>query len=50
MRTEFRAKVYHAENPMEQPKPAIAAYKIFDMLTADLSAYDLIVDLSELQI
>ena len=50
MRTEFRAKVYHAENPMEQPKPAISAYKIIDMLTADLSAYDLIVDLSELQV
>ena len=49
MRTAFRAKVYHAENPMEQPKPAIAANKIIDMLTADLSAFDLIVDLSDLQ-
>ena len=47
MRTGFRAKVYHAENPMEQPDPAIAARKIVVMLTADLSAYDLLVDLSE---
>jgi len=47
MRTGFRAKVYHAENPMEQPDPAIAARKIVAMLTADLSAYDLLVDLSE---
>jgi NAD(P)-dependent dehydrogenase (short-subunit alcohol dehydrogenase family) len=46
MRTGFRAKVYHAENPMEQPEPAIAAGKIVAMLTADLSACDLIVDLS----
>ncbi len=47
MRTAFRAKVYHAENPMEQPEPAIAAGKIAAMLTADLSASDLIVDISE---
>ena len=47
MRTGFRAKVYHAENPMEQPDPAIAAHKIVAMLTADLSTYDLLVDLSE---
>jgi len=47
MRTGFRAKVYHAENPMEQPDPAIAARKIVAMLTADLTAYDLLVDLSE---
>ena len=47
MRTGFRARVYHAENPMEQPEPAIAARKIAAMLTADLSAYGLIVDLSE---
>jgi len=47
MRTGFRAKVYHAENPMEQPDPAIAARKIVAMLTADLSAYDLLVDISE---
>ncbi len=46
MRTGFRAKVYHAENPMEQPEPAIAARKIAAMLTEDLSAYDLMVDLS----
>jgi len=33
MRTAFRAKVYHAENPMEQPDPAIAAGKIVEMLS-----------------
>lgn len=47
MRTAFRAKVYHAENPMEQPEPAVAAGKIAAMLTADLSAGDLMVDISE---
>ena len=47
MRTAFRAKVYHAENPMEQPEPAIAARKIAAMLTADLSAGDMMVDISE---
>jgi NAD(P)-dependent dehydrogenase (short-subunit alcohol dehydrogenase family) len=46
MRTDFRAKVYHAENPMEQPEPMVCARKISAMLTADLSAYELIVDLS----
>jgi hypothetical protein len=47
MRTGFRAKVYHAENPLEQPDPAIAAGRIMDMLTMDLSDQDLIVDLSK---
>jgi len=47
MRTGFRAKVYHAENPMEQPEPAIAAARIADMLTADISGLDLVVNLSE---
>ena len=47
MRTDFRAKVYHAENPLEQPEPAIAARKIIDMLTGDLSGQDLMVNLSE---
>ena len=49
MRSGFRAKVYHAENPAEQPDPAIVAAKIIRMLTDDLSAYDLVVDLSEKQ-
>ena len=46
MRTGFRAKVYHAENPLTQPEPAIAAHRICRMLTEDLSAYDLMVDFS----
>lgn len=47
MRTGFRAMVYHAENPMEQPDPAIAAGRVVDMLTGDISGQDLLVDLSE---
>lgn len=47
MRTGFRAKVYHAENPMEQPEPGIMASKITGMLSGDLSGSDLIVDMSE---
>ncbi len=47
MRTAFRAKVYQAENPMEQPDPAIVAGKIATMLTGNLSRDDLIVDFSQ---
>jgi len=46
MRTGFRAKVYQAENPMEQPDPAIVAGKIAPMLAGKLSGGDLIVDFS----
>ena len=46
MRTDFRARVYHAENPMEQPDPAIVANKISTMLAGDLPGENLIVDLS----
>ncbi len=46
MRTGFRAKVYYAENPMKQPEPGIAAKKITDMLTDDLSETDLIIRLT----
>lgn len=46
MRTAFRAKVYHAENPMEQPEPSVNARKITAMLTDDLSEGELIVNLS----
>ena len=42
MRTGFRAKVYHAENPLEQPEPEIAAAKITDMLAEDQPASELI--------
>lgn len=47
MRTGFRAKVFHAENPLEQPEPAVAAHKIIAMLSGNFSDADLIVDLSK---
>ena len=46
MRTGFRAKVFHAENPLDQPLPAVAAARVTAMLSADLSDTSLIVDLS----
>jgi len=46
MRTGFRAKVYHAENPMEQPEPGIAAVKIADMLSQDCPESELIIRLT----
>jgi NAD(P)-dependent dehydrogenase (short-subunit alcohol dehydrogenase family) len=46
MRTGFRAKVYHAENPMDQPDPVIAAGKIAEMLSEDQSESELITRLS----
>ena len=47
MRTAFRAKAYHAENPVEQPDPAIVASKIVSMLTGNLADCDLIINLSD---
>ena len=47
MRTGFRARVYHAENPLEQPEPAVVALKIAAMLIDRLSDRELIVDFSE---
>ena len=35
MRTGFRAMAYHAENPLDQPEPAIAAARIIAMLNAE---------------
>lgn len=46
MRTGFRAKVYHAENPMEQPEPDIAAGKIVHMLLENHSGSESIVSLT----
>ncbi len=46
MRTGFRAKVFHAENPMEQPDPEIIAGRITGLLSGDLSDHKLILDLS----
>lgn len=48
MRTAFRAKVYHAENPMEQPEPAIAASKIKDLLIDEFAETDLMIRLKDL--
>ncbi len=47
MRTDFRATVYHAENPQQQPQPEISAGKIADMLSGDTSGYDLMVSFSK---
>ena len=47
MRTAFRAKVYQAENPLEQPDPNIAAVQITAMLGSALAGNELIVDLSD---
>ena len=47
MRTGFRARVYHAENPMEQPEPAVVARKITAILAGSVSERDLILNLSE---
>ncbi len=46
MRTGFRAKVYHAENPMDQPEPGIAAARIVDLLSDDHSESELIIRLT----
>jgi len=47
MRTAFRAKAYHADNPLEQPEPAIAAAKILRLLSEDISESDSIIRLAE---
>ena len=47
MRTDFRATVYHGENPQQQPLPEIAAGKISDMMTGDSSSYELMVNFSK---
>jgi hypothetical protein len=46
MRTEFRARVYHAENPLEQPEPSIAAAGIVKLLVSDISESDLLIRLN----
>lgn len=43
MRTDFRAKVYHSEDPSSQPDPAIVAAKISKLLTAGERNSDLYV-------
>lgn len=46
MRTGLRARAYHAENPLEQPDPAIVAGKVVAMLEGRASQEGPIVDLS----
>ena len=46
MRTDFRAMVYHAENPLEQPEPAVVASRIVAMLSGEQSDEGPMVDLS----
>jgi short-subunit dehydrogenase len=45
MRTGFRAKIYHAENPLDQPEPTLAAEKITAMLSGHVSAEEPIINL-----
>jgi len=47
MRTGFRAKIFHAENPMDQPEPVVAAEKITTMLSGDVSGDNPIIKLFE---
>jgi hypothetical protein len=46
MCTSLRARIYHAENPQDQPDPGIVAGKITAMLGADVADGKTIVDLS----
>ena len=39
-------RLNHAENPMEQPEPTIAAGKIVDLLTAEISDTELVINLA----
>jgi NAD(P)-dependent dehydrogenase (short-subunit alcohol dehydrogenase family) len=47
MRTSFRSKVYHAENPLDQPDPAIVASKIASILSGHNPGSDLITDFTQ---
>lgn len=46
MRTDFRAKVFHAENPLDQPDPATVASRITDILSGKVPSLEVIVDFS----
>ena len=46
MRTDFRATVYHAENPQQQPEPDVAAAKIVEILSADAASHPLMISLA----
>ncbi|MCW8926237.1 MAG: SDR family NAD(P)-dependent oxidoreductase, partial [Xanthomonadales bacterium] len=46
MRTTFRAKAYHAENPLDQPEPIVVAKKIVAMLGGETTGSDAILNLS----
>ena len=45
MRTAFRATAYHAENPLEQPDPAIAAGRIVELLLAEHAGSEVVTSL-----
>ena len=47
MRTAFRASAYHAENPLNQPGPEIAARKIIDLVLADKLPRGVIVNITD---
>jgi len=47
MRTGFRAKIYHAENPMDQSEPEVAAEKITTMLSGVVSGDNPMIKLFE---
>lgn len=47
MRTDFRARVYHAENPLDQPSPTLVAGKIAKLISGQSASSGPIVDLSD---
>lgn len=46
MRTAFRARAYHAESPLDQPEPDIAAGKITALLSDELTDQQVIISLA----
>jgi len=45
LRSALRSRAYHGENPVSQPDPETAAWKIMQLLTGDIEADDTFVDL-----
>ena len=46
MRSDFRARVYHAENPAELPDPAVVAGRLVMLLSGELTVDGPVVDFS----